>query len=52
MPLFYERDAAGIPRGWIQRIKASLKTNAPRFTATRMVNDYMARAEATVHRSG
>jgi starch phosphorylase len=46
VPLFYDRDGAGIPRGWIQRIKASLKTNAPRFTATRMVNDYMARVGA------
>lgn len=46
VPLFYQRDAAGIPRGWLQRIRASLKTNAPRFTATRMLNDYMARLEA------
>ncbi|MFN2569641.1 MAG: alpha-glucan family phosphorylase [Candidatus Dormibacteria bacterium] len=41
IPLFYDRDAAGIPRGWIARMRASLKTNGPRFTATRMVRDYL-----------
>jgi starch phosphorylase len=50
VPLFYRRDAGGIPRGWLQKVKASLKTNAPRFTATRMVNDYMARVGTRVDR--
>jgi starch phosphorylase len=40
-PLFYERDADGIPRGWVQRMKRSLRTNGPRFSATRMVRDYI-----------
>jgi starch phosphorylase len=40
-PLFYDRDSAGIPRGWVRRIKRSLRTNAPRFSATRMVRDYV-----------
>jgi starch phosphorylase len=40
-PLFYERDADGIPRGWVQRMKRSLRTNGPRFSATRMVGDYI-----------
>jgi starch phosphorylase len=43
MPLFYERNAEGIPLGWVERIKASLRTNGPRFNATRMVHEYMAR---------
>jgi starch phosphorylase len=46
VPLFYSRDAAGIPRGWLRRVKASLRTNGPRFTATRMVGDYLARLSA------
>ncbi len=40
-PLFYDRDADGIPRGWVRRIKRSLRTNGPRFSATRMVRDYV-----------
>jgi starch phosphorylase len=41
VPQFYERDAAGLPRRWIQRIKHSLRTIGPRFCTARMVNDYL-----------
>jgi starch phosphorylase len=41
IPLFYQRDAQDIPRGWIARIKSSLKTCGPRFSATRMMRDYV-----------
>ncbi len=52
-PLFYSRDAAGVPRDWVRLIKRSLRTNGPRFSATRMVQDYvdsayLVRAAATV----
>jgi starch phosphorylase len=40
-PMFYDRDADGIPRAWVHRIKRSLRTNAPRFSATRMLHDYV-----------
>jgi starch phosphorylase len=40
-PMFYDRDADGVPRAWVRRIKRSLRTNAPRFSATRMVQDYV-----------
>lgn len=40
LPLFYERDGMGIPRGWVARMKSCLRTVGPRFCATRMVNDY------------
>jgi glycogen phosphorylase len=40
-PLFYDRGADGIPHGWVRRIKRSLRTNGPRFSATRMVQDYV-----------
>jgi len=40
VPLFYERDALGIPRRWIQRIRRSMVTLAPRFTTDRMVKEY------------
>jgi glycogen phosphorylase len=41
IPLFYKRDAEGIPRGWIQRVKTSMCTLIPRFTAERMLRDYV-----------
>jgi starch phosphorylase len=37
---FHDRDEQGIPRAWIARVKASLKTNGPRFAAGRMLRDY------------
>ena len=42
IPLFYERDADGLPRGWIARIKASMQRLIPRFSAERMVREYVA----------
>ena len=44
VPLFYERDASGIPRGWLQKMRASMRSNGPRFSATRMMIDYMKQA--------
>jgi starch phosphorylase len=43
VPLFNDRDAAGIPHGWCEKVKEALVTLAPRFTATRMVDDYVER---------
>ena len=40
MPLFYERDVDGLPRGWIQRMMNSIGSLAWRFSAHRMVMDY------------
>jgi starch phosphorylase len=40
LPLFYERDANGVPRSWVQRIKHAMRTLIPRFTAARMMQDY------------
>jgi len=41
IPLFYARDRDGIPRGWLQVIKDAIRTIAPRFSARRMVKEYM-----------
>jgi starch phosphorylase len=41
LPLFTERDAAGIPQGWCEMVKRALVTLGPTFTATRMVDDYV-----------
>jgi starch phosphorylase len=40
IPLFYQRDAQGIPRQWIQRIRRAMCTLVPRFTTMRMVREY------------
>src|SRR4051812_9060231 len=40
VPAFYERDEHGLPRRWIERMRASIKTNAPEFSAARMLRDY------------
>jgi starch phosphorylase len=47
IPLFYERDVDGMPRGWIQRMKNSISSLAWRFSAHRMVMDYTKSAYLT-----
>lgn len=42
-PLFYDRDESGVPRGWIGRVKASLKSVGPGFSAGRMVREYVSK---------
>jgi starch phosphorylase len=41
VPLYYDRDAAGIPRGWVAVMKQAMRTAGPRFTARRMLQDYV-----------
>ncbi len=41
VPCFFNRDAAGIPRQWIKRIRSALSTLAPQFTTWRMVQEYV-----------
>ncbi|MBD2098636.1 alpha-glucan family phosphorylase [Trichocoleus sp. FACHB-591] len=41
VPLYYDQDANGIPHGWIQKMKASIKTNSVAFNTDRMVADYV-----------
>ena len=41
VPLFYERDAEGIPRGWVETMKHAMRTAGERFTAQRMVRQYL-----------
>jgi len=40
IPLYYDRDEDGLPRGWIRRMKRTIKTLGWRFNADRMVMDY------------
>lgn len=41
VPLFYDRDANDVPRRWLTRIKASMQTLLPRFSAERMLREYI-----------
>ena len=44
VPLYYQRDASGLPREWIARQKNAFRTLAWRFNADRMVMDYARRS--------
>ncbi|HEY0514722.1 MAG TPA: alpha-glucan family phosphorylase, partial [Thermoanaerobaculia bacterium] len=41
IPLYYERDALGVPHGWMARVKRAMRTLAWRYNADRMVMDYL-----------
>ncbi len=45
-PLFHDRGDDGIPHAWLTKVKRSLRTNGPQFSATRMVREYAARIYA------
>jgi starch phosphorylase len=40
VPLFYKTDKDGVPRGWVQVMKAAIKNTATPFGARRMVKEY------------
>jgi len=44
IPLYYERDRDGLPRRWIARVKRAIRTLGWRFSADRMVMDYVEKA--------
>jgi starch phosphorylase len=42
IPLYFDRSEEGVPLGWVQTMKNSIATLAWRFSANRMVRDYLA----------
>ncbi|MFN7840702.1 MAG: alpha-glucan family phosphorylase [Pirellula sp.] len=44
IPIFYNRDADGLPRQWIKMMMSSISTLAWRFSSHRMVMDYTRQA--------
>jgi len=40
-PLFYDRDADGLPRRWLEMVRHTLRTLGPRLQAARMVREYV-----------
>jgi glycogen phosphorylase len=47
VPLYFERDSDGIPRGWVRVMKEAIRTAAPAFSARRMVKEYTERMYIT-----
>ncbi len=54
IPLFYNRNADGLPRSWVKRIKNSMRTHCPVYNTHRMVREYAEKfylpASARYHR--
>ncbi len=50
-PRFYDVDADGVPTGWVEMLRHTLKSLGPKVLATRMVRDYVRElyAPATGH---
>lgn len=46
VPLYYAASDDGIPHMWVKRMKEAIKSNAPLFSARRMVKEYVARGYA------
>jgi starch phosphorylase len=44
VPIYYDRDQDGLPREWIARVKRAIRTLGWRFSADRMVMDYVTSA--------
>ncbi len=52
IPLYYDRDENFIPRGWLRRVKESIRTLAPMFSTSRMVKEYTLEMYAPAAMSG
>ena len=44
VPEFYDRDERGISKRWLDRVRASMAQLAPRFSANRMIREYVMNA--------
>src|SRR6266850_3917031 len=43
VPLYYQRDAGDIPRGWLQVVRQAIRSVTPAFSARRMMKEYVER---------
>jgi len=46
IPAFHDRDDAGIPQAWVERVRASMIALGPAFSAARMALDYQRKVYA------
>jgi starch phosphorylase len=42
VPLYYQRDRAGVPHGWMHMVKEAIGSIVPRFCTQRMLKEYIA----------
>ena len=50
-PLFYDQDADGVPLGWVERIRHTLRSLGPKVQAERMVRQYVTELYAPAARA-
>ena len=51
VPLFFQRDASGVPLGWLERVRHCLSSIPPTFDTDRMVAEYQQQAYEPLARS-
>ena len=49
VPMYYERDEAGLPKRWLRRVRMAMATTTWRYSAQRMVKDYVRLVYAKQH---
>ncbi len=52
VPMFYERGADGVPTRWVEYMRNSMATNGQKFSAHRMLGDYVKHYYAKAHKAG
>ncbi len=52
VPLFYHREGAGLPREWIEKMKASMKQLGRQFNTHRMLEEYTEQLYLHAHHFG
>ena len=52
VPLYYRRDPAGVPHGWVQVMKESIRTSVAAFSMRRMVKEYISQMYLPTIHSG
>ena len=51
VPLYYTLDDRNLPKGWIEKMKRSIRTVAPGFGARRMMKDYLGKFYVPISRT-
>jgi starch phosphorylase len=52
IPLYYERDRNGVPRGWLHMVKEAIASTVPVFSGRRMLREYTERMYIPAARNG
>jgi glycogen phosphorylase len=52
VPLYYDRDSAGLPRGWVAVMKEAIRTSVAAFGTRRMLKEYVEQMYVPAMRAG